>query len=86
MPEGIDLILHLRQPAEERVQSLEFPQRAHRHTPVHFTPTNNLPRKDPCLGADHGPRLHTSVIAETNLPADNCVLFNDRATETCLSQ
>jgi hypothetical protein len=86
LPEGVDFGFHLWQPAEKCVQSLEFPQRAHRHAPVHFPSANNFSWQDTSFGTDHRSLLHASVISKTDLSADDSEIFDDGASrDSCLS-
>src|SRR6266568_7080247 len=61
-----------------RVQAFVFIERLNRNSPP-YAGTNNLPRQNARLRADHRATLHTDVIAEPDLPANHAIIFNRHA-------
>src|SRR6266567_2006479 len=61
-----------------RVQAFVFIERLNRNSPP-YAGTNNLPRQNARLRADHRATLHTDVIAEADLPANHAIIFNRHA-------
>src|SRR3989442_2299558 len=83
--EGIDLILHFRQPAKQGIQTLVFAQRTHRYSPVYLPGADNLSWENPRLGTDDDATLNPGMISESNLSTDDGVIFDDRAArDSCL--
>src|ERR1043165_4204398 len=73
-----DLLAHLRQAVDVRVNAFVFVQRPHGNAPPHAGP-DNLAGQDSCLRADDGALLDSRVIAKPDLAADAGVVFNHRA-------
>src|SRR2546421_7941726 len=61
--------------ADMSIQSFVFVERLNRYSPP-YAGADNLPGQNTCFRSNHRAALHENVIAETNLAADEAVIFD----------